>query len=346
LPNSLPISYESGYFRNNATVYLDPLDGNIGRPARLMNDYPNCPIITVGCWVRIGSGAWSADGGDGSIFRSIAGGKLNYDFGIDADGYAYVSVLANKRSGSNYGCPAINDGIWHMVVFQIDATKPNAVKFSILVDNIGIVISDTSDTINIGANVITNDKKSNISLGYGGFAGNIDELMVWDRILKRDQVNSILKNPVSLTVCVTQTPTATQTRTPSKTPTTTRSAPANFDPQISAGTKTAPATCAANLKPYCPGATVNVNLNNYGTFNGTIGSRLDIYFLSDVSTYDSNQKGLPYGTLLGSANRPTGAYLAGSGTTKLNTSQTYAFAAKNEYGQWSNVIFVTMPLYV
>lgn len=344
-PNYASASYGNGYFAGNASLNLDT---NFFAH-RINNDFPNCRQITVAGYVKIPSGQWTSLNSN-VIFKTKIGASNIYEFGVDYDGYVYMSLFQGSSkpvyiSGKTYNTPQLNDNLWHSVVFQFDATNPANCKFSLLVDNVGIKSGpNVNDTVNISPNTIPVSNNSNVYVGTGGFNGFIDELMAWDRILNTQSINTALQNPTSVEVCLTQTPTPTQTRTSSQTPTPTKTPPASVTPRISLNNTRAPATCPAAYGTVCPGGTIAVNLDNYGALVGKNGTRLDMYISEN---YDSSQTGLPYGFSIASAFSPTKLYTYGQTSNyTLYSGRTYYVSGKNEHGQWSNVVQVTVPGYV
>ena len=344
-PNYITPVYGSGYFNGNAALNLD----TNYFAQRINNDFPNCRQITVAAYVKIPSGQWTSLNSN-AIFKTRIGNSNIYEFGIDYDGYIYMSLFQGSSkpvyiSGRTYNTPQLNNGLWHTVVFQFDASNTSNCRFTLLADNVGIKSDPTTDTVIVAPNTVPVSNNSNVYVGTGGFNGFIDELMVWDRILNTQSINSALQNPTSVEVCVTQTPTPTQTRTPTNTPTPTRTSAASYLPVISLVSSAAPSTCLPAFGSVCPGATIRTNLASYGISKGQQASRLDMFITENRPPAD--QVGLPYGFQIASAFRPTPTYVYGqTANYTLYSGRDYWVAAKNEFGQWSNIVPVTIPGYV
>jgi hypothetical protein len=264
LPNTGGNFYVEGKFSGNKALKVNTLDGD-PRANRNLNDFPNCPKITIACWIKTTStGSFWSDGGPyNSIYQSSIGTQRIYEFGVDEDGYPLMICGRGSSQtvfirGKDYGCPQVNDGAWHSLIFQIDMATPTAGKFTILADNKGTVIGPTSPTVDLSiiSRVVTNGKNSNIWTATGSWMGIIDELMAWDRIVARDQVLAALQNPNILLICTTQTPTPTKSKTPTGTPTPTRTPASNVRPVIRLNATKPfilPTTCSNANLPFCLG---------------------------------------------------------------------------------------------
>ena len=337
--------YQTGYFTANKSIYFD----RDYYAQRALNDFSNCQKITMCCWVKIASGTWTTYLTN-SIFKSKIGSTNVYDFGLRSDGKPYIQLgRENGGTGSyiifgkNHGLKAINDGMWHSLAFQVDFSNPASVSFTMLVDGSGVMMSPTSDRVSVSPSSLASGNQSNVYVGSQGFSGQIDELMVWERLLNAATINTALSNPVLAQVCLTQTPTPTRTKTPTQTPTPTKTPPASVNPVIAKGVSTVPGTCST--KPNCPGATISGTVSKYGSLTGRAATQLDWYVL-DLEDGYLGGTGLTNGKLVLTTFSPTNATgpisKYGVGGVKLSTGTSYALAAKNEYGQWSNTVFFTL----
>jgi hypothetical protein len=230
-PNDGTLVYVNGNFLGKDALNIRSVNP-YAYPRRIERDFPQTSKITFLCWVKLKSGVWyTSDPLDG--INRVFGTTWNdtyylYEFNITNDGYPYITMFHKNGTASDWKfrydekIKPLNDGAWHSLCYQVDASNPDAVKCGILVDNNGLYINDSNNKIVNKISpytIVNNNEISNIFVGSGGFSGILDEVMVWDRILSRNSISMALSDPDSLEICKTQTPTPTQTSTPSQTPT-------------------------------------------------------------------------------------------------------------------------------
>jgi hypothetical protein len=352
-PN-IAVDYRAARYGNG--LYWD--ESNLtARAFRNLADYPNCPRISIALWVNV---TLSPDVvADSYFFQSQIPGRSGqiYEFGYDSSGYPFINLFRNSSSGGSrringrdVGCPIITDNTWKRLIFQVDATNPTAVKYTLLVDTLngGVQLKNSTPVDCTSSNTVPDGKQSNIYVVNGSpFTGMVDEVMVWDRNVSINELFRVLNTPTLLEQCTTQTPTPTQSRTASQTPSQTRTPAPSVLPEIRPGVDTPPKTCLpANRNTGCPGSTLQIIIAKYGVFSGTNATNGQLYVIpltnysatGDITT-------LAGVTLLGGVNSPTSSYIAGTGTFSIKTSNFYVFQMKNNLGQLSNQIFEYMDPY-
>jgi hypothetical protein len=215
-----------------------------------------------------------------------------------------------------------------------------------LIDNKGVQLDTNPVTVDVLG--VSDTKDSSVYVGAYGFNGVIDELMVWDRILRPESITSVLQNPLQLISCPTQTPTPTKSLTPTGTPTPTRTTIPDSKPVIIKDGFTVPRTCTDANRPFCPGATIRVKVTDWGTRNGVTAGSLTFYWIP-LEYYNNQVPGLAYGTPAGTLARIFGLIsfqYVGTTTNPIKTASWYVVAAINEYGVWSDPVFVLVPNYI
>ena len=216
------------------------------------DSFPFIPEITVAAWVKSKStGAYNAsvdnaNSGFRSIFKYTVNGVVDYDFGMNANSYAYCIVGGNTSGTGNLWTmindnpnagsrTVLNDGNWHYINWQVKATDPTNVSLQYRVDGSGWV--SLGHNISISPNYISN-ALHNIQTGINSFNGIVDEIIVWGRLLTIDELNTVGTNP---TIIPFETPTPTPTKnlppsqTPTKSPTPTPTKPASGGGGIGGG---------------------------------------------------------------------------------------------------------------
>jgi hypothetical protein len=359
-PSEENFTYENGRFEQS--VYFAPgLGGPLARRVVNNGDFRYGPQFTVACWVNL-SNLHPFGGGSSNIFELTTNTGLPvYAFGVDASGFLYIHLFRTSANGKLINSqamaskpPALPRGQWARVVYQVDVTNPSLPLLTMRVNSVGGTL-ETNPAWNVSPNrVAENARTGRIFVPTGSLVANLDELMVWNRNPKINQVESALQNPTSLQnpFCVTQTTTPTPTKTPSGTPTPTQTRKPDIDPLIElTGAIITPSTCASNLIPFCPGVTATVRSgsqrspdNGYGQKNGVIGSTLE-YFYNDVRFSSSNPISGPSVAVTRRGNA-TQTVRLGPQVPTLYTQRTYIVQAKNNLGQWSNQVFIYGGMYV
>jgi hypothetical protein len=305
---------------------------------RTLFDYPNCKQLTVLCWVRIARN--SLFFAENPIVQ-IKGnnGVDNYTLGVTGDGDLYMFLFRRTNNAQfitteGLGLPRLDDGQWHSLCWQVDNTDNTKVKYTMRIDNTGVTIGDVNaPTVNVAPNLIGSGNNSNIFVG-ANFEGELDELMIWDRILRPASITAALANPNSIAngLCVTQTPTPSQTGTPTKTPTPTRTPAPSVEPLITRTTGVKPATCNTTGRQFCPGVRCTTSIVSHGIYRGQAPTYSDMFILLDIAQLQTGTRGLPYGTEAGRIAISQGSYTYGANSTyTLTTMRTYAMALRNSF---------------
>jgi hypothetical protein len=236
------------------------------------------------------------------------------------------------------GLPRLDDGQWHSLCWQVDTTDNTKVKYTMRIDNVGVTIGDSNaPTVNVAPNVIGSGNNSNIFVG-ANFEGELDELMIWDRILRPASITAALANPNSIAngLCVTQTPTPSQTGTPTKTPTPTQTPKPSVEPLITRTTavKPRPFTCNTVRREFCPGVKCTTTIISHGIYRGEAPTYSDMFILLDIALLQTGTRGLPYGRESGRISTSLNNYTYGENSAyTLTTMRTYAMALRNSFNQ-------------
>ena len=144
---------------------------------------------------------------DRELFKYSLNGITEYNFGFTSDGY--TSIKCKGITTYHNFEPAINDGKWHFVVWQVDTVNR---YMTYKVDGI-LGAKATATTID------PSTVNRIVKIGGGSFQGEIDQLIVWDNIVSDSDLALFSSSTTGTSTtnkyeCPSPTPTATPTSTP------------------------------------------------------------------------------------------------------------------------------------
>jgi hypothetical protein len=344
-------------------------DGTASYEATYPSTFPNCPKITVLAWVKVGSGYVSTLDSN-PVYKSTINGKSIYDFGVDKNGYVYAKIFDSVFTSSK----KINNNTWYLVLWQIDtATTPRSVKLNMTVDGVGSIYL----VGNIAPNNVPNGNNSTIIIGGGKFNGEIDNLIIWSRVLSDTEIATINRQPYLVELCPSQTPTptitptSTITLTPTRTPT--NSPQDGTNPYFSISEITGASSEFAAYETDGVGGTFKLIVDSYGSRGTKLGSYVYLYVVDDIDflTYYIQNNTVPdnflrsassymyQGLINGSSTIPNGMLVKKGGEVyrvdipvggrekNINNNilnlKTYYVAIVNNFEQWSNIQRVAIP---
>ena len=338
------------YFPGKSSKWNDSLYFDASYDLRYLSTFPNLPKITVACWVKIDTGFSGLT--RNSFYKTTISGTTVYDFGMDANGDVYIGI-AKKYINNIVPGKTLTDGLWHSIIFQVDATSAAACPVTVLIDGVGVnsfANGATPTTINISSVLpsgVPSGKSSTLQVG-NSITGLVDEVMVWDYILSSTTLNSILANPESVKKCDTQTPTPTQTCTPSHTPTKTPTPPASYNPYIKLDSQTkSPSPCVGTY-PYCVGATGTFGLYDintgkegvyYGVKLGVPATSITFYLYEGYTALESDIVAANKAVLTLTSPTYTGII------TGLKSGTVYSVMGINNLNQRSNITYIIVQNY-
>jgi hypothetical protein len=190
------VGFEGGRIGNsiylNGTNYID-----IGDKNHL--NFSSTDVFSVSCFIKTNSNSFSTiisktnelyNGYymaiNDDFYTSNSTGKLLIDF-IDSNSQQ-ITLIAGQ---GNY----LNDNNWHHIVFSYDGTK-NSSGIKIYLDNVlqqsRIILFD--NTINVIENTGSfriGDLNNESAYRY---SGNIDEIVIWNKILSEEEINYLYIN--------------------------------------------------------------------------------------------------------------------------------------------------------
>jgi len=147
--------------------------------------------------------------------RTVAGGSSNYvlAYGV-ANNRRFWSMivednlLAVRLSGGAilFTAPNINDDKWHFITVVVEDTNINTIRG--FMDGVELSVSGTPTDNTIDSNAGTWQLGANGQVGgIGGFNGKIDEILIFNKSMELDEINTYFKAGLSQHAVTNVTPT-------------------------------------------------------------------------------------------------------------------------------------------